>query len=84
MVGGDLLQTWVTEVNSLGIESAITLVVSGTTMTGYLTPTSRYLAWLEEVASRAKFGERALPRSAIGPIPERQSESARQAWEVSG
>lgn len=81
MQGGDLLETWVTEVNSLGTESAITLLVSGTMLTGFITPTHRYRTWLEEVASRAKFGERALPRSAIGPISERQSELARQAWE---
>jgi hypothetical protein len=76
----EILDTWTAEVNSLGTESAITLMVSGTTVTGYLTPTARYLAWLDEISSRATFGERALPRSEIGPITEHQAELARQAW----
>ncbi|UCG87913.1 MAG: hypothetical protein JSW71_05045 [Gemmatimonadota bacterium] len=80
MSSSDMLDSWITEVNSLGTESAITLIMSGATVTGYLTPTARYLAWLDEISSRATFGERALPRSEIGPISEQQAELARQAW----
>jgi len=83
MNGSDQLDSWITEVNSVGTETAITLMVAGTTLTGYLTPTARYLAWLEEIASRATFGERNLPRSEIGPISEHQVEQARQAWQES-
>jgi len=76
----ETLDTWITDVNSLGVEAAITLVMLGATVTGYLTPTARYLAWLDEISNRATFGERALPRSEIGPISQRQAELARQAW----
>ena len=76
------LDAWIAEVNSLGTESALTLIMSGMTITGFITPTARYRAWLEEIASRAAFGERVLPSSEIGPISREQSESIRQAWDA--
>jgi hypothetical protein len=81
MSAANMLDTWVTEVNSLGTESAITLMLSGSTVTGFITPTARYLAWLEEISGRAAFGERTLPRSQIGPISDDQAELARRAWD---
>ena len=83
MNNADTLDAWITEVNSLGTESAITLIMSGATVTGVITPTARYQTWLDEIASRAAFGERVLPRSEIGRISPEQSELARQAWSES-
>ncbi|UCD25499.1 MAG: hypothetical protein JSW51_06185 [Gemmatimonadota bacterium] len=77
------LDAWITEVNSLGTESAITLIMSGMTVTGFITPTARYQAWLDEIANRAAFGERVLPSSEIGPISPEQSELVRKGWSES-
>ncbi len=74
------LDTWVRTVNSGGTEYGVTLVVSGLIITGHLSPISRYHTWLDEVSSRARFGGGALPEGKLGPITERQSAEAIEAW----
>ena len=78
----DLLETWIVTVNETGAEYGLTLLVSGTLVTGHLTPSLRYRDWLREVGRRATItkSKQHLPGSGIGPITEQQAERARGEW----
>ena len=80
----DNLETWIVTVNETGAEYGLTLVVSGTLVTGHLTPSLRYRDWLREVGRRATItrSKQHLPGSGIGPISEQQAERARGEWQA--
>jgi hypothetical protein len=79
-----MLETWIQAVNETGAEYGVTLLVSGSLITGHLTPTVRYRDWLREVGRRASITKtrQRLPSSQIGPITEQQADRARAEWDA--
>ena len=77
-----ILNRWIRYVESTGNEVGMTLLVGGTTISGVLTPISRYADWLTEVMNRADHegGEMSLPPVEMPAITEQQSLRAREEW----
>ena len=48
-----ILNRWIRYVEATGHELAVTLLVGGTTISGYLTPRLRHDEWVKEILLRA-------------------------------
>lgn len=63
------LNVWLRLVESVGTELPVTLLVSGTVVTGWLTPYLRWQNWVTEVVPRARLArsEVSLPARRMPP-----------------
>jgi hypothetical protein len=77
-----IIDPWLKAVHATGSEISVTMIVSGRTMTGYLTPSQRYRLWEEEVLRRTGQGggHFTLPSTELGPIDEKLQERVRAEW----
>ena len=77
-----ILNRWIRYVEATGHELAVTLLVGGTTISGYLTPRLRHDEWVKEILLRAvhEGGRSSIPAVEMEPITPEMAERVREAW----
>ncbi|MEZ0333667.1 MAG: hypothetical protein ACAI18_06645 [Gemmatimonadales bacterium] len=77
-----ILNRWIRYVEATGHELAVTLLVGGTTISGYLTPRLRHDEWVKEILLRAvhEGGRSSIPAVEMEPITPEMAERVREEW----
>ena len=77
------LNIWMKLAEGAGAEFNVTLLVSGTVVTGWLTPLVRYRNWATEVLHRMRLGggKVNLPTGRMPPIAQKEVDQAKAEYE---
>lgn len=77
------LNIWMKLAEGAGAEFNVTLLVSGTMVTGWLTPLVRYRNWATEVLQRLRLGggKVKLPTGGMPPIAQKEVDQAKAEYE---